>query len=225
VELPRTLHAQLYLLAYDHASRRFQFDRGITRAERGFFRYALRAAILTDLHLTGYVEDRNGKAYPTSAARHEDPVLDEALQGAEGTEWVELIASGGHQACKVVRAQLEATGWVQARPQRRMFGLIHTERVGLYDEDMLSGLAERVTDALRNALDDREADPRPLALGLLAVQAQMPFVFNFTENALHRDELREMTFAAIEPILGLHQVIQDHYAEMRSSMGSGCGGG
>ena len=73
---------------------------------------------------------------------------------------------------------------------------------------MVSGLADRVIEALRNAIDDRPADPRPLAVGLLAVQAQLPVISSF-DNSRHRQELREMTFAAIEPILGLHQAIQN----------------
>jgi hypothetical protein len=54
-------------------------------------------------------------------------------------------------------------------------------------------------------------------VGLLAVQAQMPVVYSFTENSRHRQELREMTFAAIEPILGLHQAIQNRLTDMRRS--------
>ena len=82
---------------------------------------------------------------------------------------------------------------------------------------MVSGLADRVTETLRNAIDDRPADPRPLAVGLLAVQVQMPLIFSSIENS--REELREMTFAAIEPILALHQAIQNRLTDMRRSGG------
>jgi hypothetical protein len=43
----------------------------------------------------------------------------------------------------------------------------------------------------------------------------MPVVFSFVENSRHREKLREMTLAAIEPILKLHHVILDYYTEMR----------
>jgi hypothetical protein len=217
VELPRTLHAQLYLLAYDRDARRFQFDRTHTKDTHGHFRFALRAAILTDLYLAGFVEDKNGKANPTGTSRPDDPVLDEALQDAAAADWFELIRYGGHRACKAVRAQLEAAGWVHGSPSR-MMGII-SERVGLYDEDLVGGLTDRVTEALRNVLDDRPADPRPLALGLIAVQAQMPFVDGFIHDIAHRHRLREMTLAAIEPILALHQVIQEKLADRRAEMG------
>ena len=51
-------------------------------------------------------------------------------------------------------------------------GIIPAARFGLSDEDAVSGLADQVTGALRNAVDGREADPRPLAVGLLGVLGQ-----------------------------------------------------
>lgn len=216
MDLPQTLHAQLYLVAYDPQRHRFRFE-GDNRRDNGWlFGFALRAAMLTDLYLTGHVEDKQGNAHPTSAARPDDAVLHEALKGVAGRDWAQLIAHNEHHARRVVRDQLEATGWLRVQ-HRRMLGIIPTARLGLYDEDMVSGLADRVTEALRNAIDDRPADPRPLAVGLLAVQAQMPVVYSFTENSRHRQELREMTFAAIEPILGLHQAIQNRLTDMRRS--------
>jgi hypothetical protein len=179
-------------------------------------------ALLTDLYLTGHVEDKQGNARPTSAARPDDPVLHEALKGVAGRDWAQLIAHDEHRARQVVRDQLEATGRLRVQ-HRRMLGIIPTARVGLYDEDMVSGLADRVIEALRNAIDDRPADPRPLAVGLLAVQAQLPVISSFIENSRHREQLREMTFAAIEPILGLHQAIQNRLTDMRSNRG--CSGG
>jgi hypothetical protein len=99
-----------------------------------------------------------------------------------------------------------------------MLGIIPTTRLTLYDEDMVGLLADRVTEALRNAIDGLQADPRPLAVGLLGVLGQMPTVFSFEESARHRNELRQMTFAAIEPIVGLHQAIQTHYDDVRSNV-------
>ena len=216
MDRPQTLHGQLYLVAYDPQLHRFRFERD-NRCDNGWlFGFALRAAMLTDLYLTGHVEDKQGNAHPTSAARPDDPVLHEALKGVAGRDWVQLIAHNEHYARQVVRDQLEATGWLRVQ-HRRMLGIIPTARVGLYDEDMVSGLADRVIEALRNAIDDRPADPRPLAVGLLAVQAQLPVISSF-ENS-HRQELREMTFAAIEPILGLHQAIQNRLMDMRRSGG------
>ncbi len=227
VELPQTLHSQLYLLAYDRKRRRFRFDQDNSWSIRWLFGFALRAAMLTDLYLSGYVGDREGKAHRLKTAGHPDPVLEQALDGVSGQEWTKLIASDGRDARGVVHDQLEAAGWILGR-RRRTFGILPAARHGLYDEDMVSGLADRVTGALENILDDRPADPRPLALGLIAVQAQMPVVFSFVKNSRQRDVLREMTLAAIEPILGLHQATHNQFSDYPSGGGwgaGGCGGG
>ena len=53
-------------------------------------------------------------------------------------------------------------------------------------------------------------------MGLLGVLGQMPTVFSFEECARHRQELRELTLAAIAPIVGLHQAIQTHLEDERT---------
>jgi hypothetical protein len=49
VELPQTLHGQLFLLAYDRCRRRLDGN------DRWRFGLALRTAMLTDLYLTGHL--------------------------------------------------------------------------------------------------------------------------------------------------------------------------
>ena len=70
--LPQTLHGQLFLLAYDRGRRTFDGDK------RWCFGLALRAAMLSDLYLTGHLEDREneeGTRYPAGVTRPDDPVL------------------------------------------------------------------------------------------------------------------------------------------------------
>jgi hypothetical protein len=212
LDLPQSLHGQLYLLAYDRKRRRFDSD------NLWLFGFALRAAMLTDLYLTGHLEDKGGKPCPTSVAGPDDPVLRAAFDevGATGRkDWAELIAQDHKKTARVVRDQLEATGGLLV--QRGALGLFATTRLGLYGEGMVSGLADRVTEALRNAMAGLPAAARPLAAGLLAVLGQMPTVLSFEETSLHRQELRELTSAAIAPILGLQQAIETHHEEMRNS--------
>ena len=103
MDLPQTLHSQLYLLAYDR--KRHQFD----IYNHSLVGFALRAAMLTDLYLTGYLEDKGGKPHPTSSACPSDPVLRSAFErvGASRQEdWAELIAEQPKRASRVVRDQL-----------------------------------------------------------------------------------------------------------------------
>lgn len=55
----------------------------------------------------------------------------------------------------------------------------------------------------------------------------MPVVSSFIDIERHRNGLRKMILAASEPILGLHQAIQNQYVDMGSGLlsGGGCGGG
>jgi hypothetical protein len=211
VDLPQTLHGQLYLLAYDRNRHRF----GIYN--HSLFSFALRAAMLTDLYLTGNLEDKGGKPYPSSSAGPGDPVLRAAFElvAASKLGWADLIAESPRGASRDVRDQLQATGWL--RVQRRPILGVIPARLALYDEDMVSGLSDRVSGALHNAINGLEADPRPLAVGMLGILGQMPTVLSFKESSRYRQELRQMTFAAIEPILGLHQAIQTFLEDQRRS--------
>jgi hypothetical protein len=230
MKLPQTLHGQLYLLAYDRNRHRFDFDK------LWLLGFALRAAMLTDLFLTGYLQDAEGKACQASGARPGDPVL-RAMFDTIGVKrpktWAWLIAANEEHVPQLVRDQLTGHGWL-CEHRRRTLGIIPTVRLGLYDEDMIDRLADRVTIALRNAIAGRPADARALALGLLGVLGEMPTVFNIQERAQHRRELQDLTLAAIAPIMGLHEAVESIHGVMRGRgsrngggtfVGYGCGGG
>ena len=68
-ELPQTLHGQLFLVAYDRRRRRFDAD------NRWRFGLALRIAMLTDLFLSGHVDDKDGVPRRNDVAPPADPVL------------------------------------------------------------------------------------------------------------------------------------------------------
>ncbi|HEY9267391.1 MAG TPA: GPP34 family phosphoprotein [Mycobacterium sp.] len=209
MDLPQTLHGQLYLLAYDRKRRRFDIY------NHTLFGFALSAAILTDLYLTGFLEDKSGRPHRANTACPRDPLLRVALErvSASTEDWAELIAQEPKRVSRVVRDQLQTTGWlcVQRRP---ILGVVPA-RLTVYDDDMVGYLSIRVTEALRNAINGLGADPRPLAVGMLGVLGQMPTVLSFKESSRYRQDLREMTLAAIEPILGLHRAIQTHYEDLR----------
>lgn len=229
MELPQTLHGQLYLLAYDRKRHRFDGH------DLWLLGFALRAAMLTDLHLMGYVQDAEGKASRTNVARPGDPLLRAMLNAVRTDDpktWAWLIAANQDQAPRLVREQLTDHGWLC--PQRHLaLGFIPKRHVGPYDENMVGDLADRAAQAVRDIIFDREADPRPLALGLLGILGEIPTIFSTEERVKYRSELLDMTAAAIAPIGALHQAVESVHAETRGrgscggggSCGSGCGGG
>ncbi|HXO84756.1 MAG TPA: GPP34 family phosphoprotein, partial [Gemmatimonadales bacterium] len=91
--------------------------------------------MLTDLYLTGCLEDKAGRPHRLPGMRPDDPVLCAAFDQIHDTDWAKLILENRGKAPHVVRDQLQATGWVQVQ-RHRMLGLIPTTRMALYDEDM-----------------------------------------------------------------------------------------
>ena len=228
MELPRTMHGQLYLLAYCRKCRRFEYGSDDPWAIRWRFGFALESAMLADLYLAGYLDDQEGRARRVSYSSHGDQVLDATVNKAPGRLWSEVITVEGREARNVVREQLETEGWISGK-ERRTFGFLPRSRQAVHDVDMVEMLAARVTEALVNALADRPADPRSLAVGLIAVEAHLPVVDMFNANTdantKRRNLLREMMLGAIEPVRGFHQAIQDQYVERGFGAPSRCVGG
>jgi Golgi phosphoprotein 3 (GPP34) len=104
MDLPQTLHGQLYLLAYDRNRRRFDLQ------NLWLLGFALRAAMLTDLFLNGYLRDTDGLASPADGTRPGDPVL-RAVFDTIGIDrpktWSWLIAANQAHAPRLVRDQLK----------------------------------------------------------------------------------------------------------------------
>lgn len=210
VNLPDTLHGQLYLLTYDPVRGRLTGD------DSALFGFALRAAMLTDLYLTGHLADRNGVAYQSSGTPPSDPVLHAVFAeiSIQPRAWERAIETHRRRASRTTRDHLEAAGWLH-RPTQRKFGFLPTAHRVLADENSVALQADRVRTELRRAIDGGATDARLVALGLLGVLGQLPTVLSFRDCAHYQRELRVLTFAAIKPILGLHQAIERHHTDMR----------
>ena len=203
LELPHTLHAQLFLLAYDRYRGRLDGN------DHWRFGLALRTAMLTDLYLTGHLADEGGRPRPTGDTRPCHPTLRAVLNdiGAnETTDWMHAAARDQRHVPGIVHSELEADGWLRVQ-RRRVLGIIPCTRLRLHDDDLVTGLSAQVIAALRNAIGGRPADERPLAVGLIGALGQLPTVFAFDEASRHSSELEGLVNRAIPPITGMRQVI------------------
>jgi Golgi phosphoprotein 3 GPP34 len=203
LELPQTLHGQLFLLSYDCRRKRVDGD------DRWRFGLALRTAMLTDLYLTGHLKDEEGMPCRVELTRPGDPLLWAALDEMgdnEQTNWTRAVAQDQRSVPRLVRSQLEAAGWILVQ-RRRMLGIVPATRVRLHDEDLVSGLADQVAAALRNAVDGRPADERLLSVGLLGALGQLPTVVGFEEAFRHYEELEGLVDRGVPPISAMRQVI------------------
>jgi Golgi phosphoprotein 3 (GPP34) len=203
VELPRTLHGLLFLLAYDRCRVRLDGD------ERWRFGLALRTAMLTDLYLTGHLTTEEDRPRPVAVTRPADPLLATALDEIGDNEpesWTHAVAHDQRVVPGIVRAQLEAGGWLWVQ-RRRVLGIIASSRLRLADEDLVSGLAEQMTTALHDAIGGRLAEERPLTVGLIGALGQLPTVFGLDEAWRHRSELEDLVDRGIPPIAAMRRVI------------------
>lgn len=229
METPQTLHGQLYLLAYDRTRHRFDLDR------RWLLGFGLRAAMLTDLFLTGHLRDDDGIACRATASPPGDPLLCSVFNTVDvkwPKTWAWLVAAYKEQTPALVRDQLIKGGWLRSRRSWTLC-VIPSARIGPDDEDIVISLADRAILALGAATTGRPVDPRHLALGLLGVLAELPTLPSHAENVTRATEVRDLTEFAAAPIVGLSKAVMSAYDETRGrssgryvSAGSGgCGGG
>ena len=203
LELPLTLHAQLFLLAYDRCRGRLDGN------DRWRFGLALRTAMLTDLYLSGHLTDEDDRPRPVGVTRPWDPVLRAALDDIgdnEPKDWMHAVARDQRNIPGIVRSQLEADGWLWVQ-RHRVLGLIPSARLRLHDENLVRGLAAQVVTALRNAIGARPAEERPLAVGLIGALGHLPTVFGFDEASRHCRELEGLVDRGVPPITAMRQVI------------------
>lgn len=212
MDIPTTLHGQLYLAAYDNARHR-------TSGRIGLLEFALRAAMLTDLYLTGHITDLAGTARQAATSPPDDPLLRAVFFqiGHRELSWANLITHSRGVEC-AVQDQLVGDGHLRERRQHlpRLLSRARTEPTDIAAAELL---AERAGEAVRRAVLGLPTEPQPLAIGLLAEQAQLDTVLSPRESARCRTELRHLIDAAIAPITALHQVIEEHHEKMRRSSG------
>ncbi|WP_431235042.1 GOLPH3/VPS74 family protein [Mycolicibacterium psychrotolerans] len=203
--VPSTLHGQLFLLAFDPRSGRFDDH------DPQLFGFALRAAMLTDLHLRGFLVERAGKPVPARAASPDDPILraEFAQVGVHNrASWAQLVAGNQHQAITAVREQLVNEGWLRTGPRP---GLpICDTSLEPFDQCQVRALADAARDALRNALAGLPAEPWPVACGLLAAAAELPVMGEFSAGVRGCGRLDGVAAGDLVPVSGLIDAIREH---------------
>jgi hypothetical protein len=213
LELPKTLHAQLFLSAYDRYRGRLDGN------DRWRFGLALRTAMLTDLYLTGHLTDEDDSPRPVDVTRPCNPLLRAVLDDIGESEpkyWMHAVARGQREVPQLVRSELEADGWLWVQ-RRRVLGIIPSARLRLHDEDLVRSLAATVVTALRDAIAGRPAEERPLAVGLIGALGQLPTVFGFDEASRHYSELEGLVDRGVPPITGMRRVIDTVHNAMSAN--------
>ncbi len=207
MELPRTLHGRLYLIAYDRERRRLRGGAHLAQA--------LRTAALAELHLAGHLVDENGKVHTAIARRPADPILLTILEqigaSSKPRPWSHWINRDLNKTQRAIRDQLEARGWLRIEP-RKILGIIPADDIGLRNEYHVAKLTSEITSGLRAAIAGQRVDQPTLTIGLIASAASIPTVLSSADRWRQRKELATLYKKAGPPVEALHKVIQAHEA-------------
>lgn len=206
-DLPDSLHGQLFLLAFDRPRARFD------GADRWCFGLALRAAMLSELYLTGRLVDVDGEPHRGAWSAAADPLLQSVFDDVghgKGLSWAQAVAYGSQRdAAPAVQRQLEFADWLSVH-RRRLLGITTASKLRLHDDDShVAELHGRVTEALMAAIDERETDERMLTIGVLGVAAGLPTVADIEEEKFrhYHFELEELVGQSIPPVRAMQKVI------------------
>jgi Golgi phosphoprotein 3 (GPP34) len=201
MELPESLPARLYLLAYDKRRRRLT-----ARTQLG---YALRAAALADLELRGNLADEGGKVRVADDRPVGDPVLDAVLQEIAGSRprgWGHWVRAGQRAIKRAVQDQLDAGRWIRVAP-RRVLGLFPAATITLRDPRALSRLTLIAARTLHGGRPAERVDRRDAALVALAAAGELP-VLPRRQRRAQRHRITRLTERSGSAAPALHKVVQ-----------------
>ena len=180
MNLPESLPARLYLLAYDTDKNRMTAG-----SQLGL---VLRAAALTDLYLTERLTDEGGKAHAAGGRPTGDPVLDDLARQIADTRprrWHRWIGRQERGTVRAVREQLEDQRCI--RVNRRA---ILPDKVELRDRRAVKEYADSVHAALRRPA--ARADARTASVLALAARGEVKTVVSRQERREYRKRLDEL---------------------------------
>jgi len=199
MQLPDTLPAQVYLLAYNKERQRITGTMWLGQILGG--------AALTDLWLSGHLVDRDGVAHPAGAAAvPADPALRlvwERVSAAPPRRWVRWI--GQRHLGQAVRDQLASDGVLRVVPKEHWW---RRDRVIVRDTRILTSLHQRVTGALRGPVPVERLDPRDAALVALVVAGEMGAAIPRAQRRAYRRRATEIVTRGGPPVAALRKAVQ-----------------
>ncbi|QKG20529.1 GOLPH3/VPS74 family protein [Actinomadura verrucosospora] len=183
VEVPETLPARMYLLAYDLRKQRMT-ARG---AQLG---YVLRAAALTELFLDGRLEERRGRPAPGTPG--DDPYgLLARIAASRPRSWQYWVRKDARPIVRAVRDELERGGWIRVRG-RRVLGLFPADEVTVKDPRVVKQLWGGASSALRGR-PVAHVNSYDAAAVALAAAGELKSVLPGPDRRRHRRRIAELT--------------------------------
>jgi len=184
VDVPPTLPAQVYLLAYDPV-------RGRLTAS-GHLGYVLRGAALAELLAGGHLTDVGGRPRVDAVLRSPaDPVLAQVLgeiARARPRSWSHWVGHRVGATKRAVTERMVADGWIELS-RRRVLGLVPWTTVTVRRPRAVTALAERVRRALAGSTPVSKVDPSDAMLVALASAGELATVLPRATRKEHKDRI------------------------------------
>ncbi|WP_395105005.1 GPP34 family phosphoprotein [Actinomadura sp. SCN-SB] len=183
VELPDSLPARMYLLAYDLKKHRLV----VSGARLG---YVLRAAALTELFLDGRLTEERRRPRPDTPG--EDPYgLVAQIAASRPRSWQYWVRKDSKAMVRTVRDELAAAGYIRVR-QRRMLGLFPSEEITVRDPRVVKTLWGGASSALRG-LPVAHVNSYDAAAVALAAAGELKTVLPSSDRRRHKRRIQELT--------------------------------
>jgi len=183
VEVPESLPARMYLLAYDLRKRRMTC--GGTRLG-----YVLRAAALTELYLDGRLGEERRRPVPGTPGDDPYGVLAQ-IAASRPRSWRHWVCKDARALVSTVRDELVRDGWIRVREQR-VLGLFPRQEVTVKDPRVVKVLWGGASSALRGR-PVAHVNSYDAAAVALAAAGELSSVLPASDRRRHRRRIEELT--------------------------------
>jgi hypothetical protein len=217
MQRPQELHYLVYLLAYD-LDKEDLYDRTRTA-------FLVRAGVLTELAVRGYVVDSDGDVRVAKAAPAGDPALDEGLaQIAEHVRsWKAWLRHDYKQTLDTVETHLQTTNLLSV-DDHKVLGLVSRRHVTVTHPALVKELQDEARSILHGSQPASEIDPADAAAVALAAAGQVPAVVSRKDRREYKDRIDALTSRVGTIAPGLEKAFEGIRTTMIAAQG-GMGGG
>jgi Golgi phosphoprotein 3 (GPP34) len=212
VELPDSLPARMYLLAYDSEKRRHCVN-------GGHLGYVLRAAALTELYLDGRLIDERRKPKPDTPG--DDPYgVVAQIAASRPRSWQHWVRKDAKAMLRTVQDELERAGYIRVRPYK-VLGLFPRTQVTVHDPRVVKQLWGGASSALRGR-PVAHVNSYDAAAVALAAAGDLKTVLPRSDRRRHKKRIAELTARSGPAPRAVRKVLDAQHA---AGDGGGDGGG
>ncbi|KAB2339814.1 GOLPH3/VPS74 family protein [Actinomadura rudentiformis] len=201
VEVPDSLPARMFLLAYDVTKKRM--------TARSHLGYVLRGAALTELYLDGRLGERGNKPCVETAGDDPYGVLRQ-ISGSRPRSWQHWVRKDHRGIVRTIREELSREGWIRVEPYRRL-GFFPATRVTVRDPRVVKALWGGASSALRGK-PVAHVNSWDAAAVALAAAGGLKTVLPRSDRRRHKRRIEELTARSGPAAKAVRKVIEAQQA-------------